>query len=62
MSEDSIKQDLERHPDLSPILDTDRNGNVVCIGWISPIFTWEDLGPEEPDWLRTGTDEKEANR
>lgn len=42
MSEDSIKQDLERHPDLSPILDTDRNGNVVCIGWISPIFTWED--------------------
>ena len=43
MSEESIKNDLELHPNLSPILDTDHDGNVVCLGWVSPIFTWEDL-------------------
>ena len=34
----TIKEDLERHPELTPLLDTDANGNVVCLGWVSPIY------------------------
>ena len=43
MSEETIKQDLEKHPELSPILDSDKDGNIVCLGWITPILTWDDL-------------------
>lgn len=38
--QDTIRQDLERHPELTPIMDTDMDGNVICIGWISPIYTF----------------------
>jgi len=51
MSEQSIKDDLERCPNLSPILDEDERGNIVCIGWVSPIFTWDDLPNFEEDVL-----------
>ena len=34
----TIKEDLERHPELTPLLDVDANGNVVCFGWVSPIY------------------------
>ena len=43
MSEESQKvlhDDLIRHPELNPILDVDRNGAVVCLGWTSPIYTF----------------------
>ena len=45
MSQESIKADLEKHPELSPILDTNAKGEVICLGWISPIFDY-DTGPE----------------
>jgi hypothetical protein len=38
--QETIKADLEQHPELTPILDTDRDGNIVCIGWTSPIYTF----------------------
>lgn len=43
MSESSIKHDLENHPELSPILESDKDGNIVCLGWISPIYDWEEI-------------------
>jgi hypothetical protein len=42
MSKSTIRQDLEEHPELSPILDISRAGEVVCLGWVTPIFTWPD--------------------
>ncbi len=50
MSEETIKQDLEKHPELAPILDADRDGNIICIGWVSPIFTWEDVPRIAEEW------------
>lgn len=34
----SIKEDLERHPELTPLLEVDADGKVVCFGWVSPIY------------------------
>ena len=34
----TIKEDLELHPELSPMLDVEANGNVVCFGWVSPVY------------------------
>ncbi len=34
----TIKEDLELYPELSPMLDVDPNGNVVCFGWVSPVY------------------------
>lgn len=43
MGKATTKQDLESHPELSPILDSDKDGNIVCIGWLSPIYDWDDI-------------------
>lgn len=32
--------DLSTHPELTPLLDMDKNGNVECFGWVSPIYTF----------------------
>ncbi len=39
--QESLRRDLERLPELTPMLDTDRDGNIVCLGWTSPIYTWD---------------------
>ena len=39
--QDTIKADLENHPELSPILEIDSCGNVACLGWTSPIYTFD---------------------
>lgn len=39
----TINEYLERHPELSPLLDVDKNGNVTCFGWVSPVYDF----PEE---------------
>ena len=34
----TIREDLEIHPELSPMIDVDTNGNVVCLGWVSQVY------------------------
>lgn len=34
----TIREDLERHPELTPMLDVDSEGKIVCFGWASPIY------------------------
>ena len=43
MSQDSIRRDLEEHLELTPILDEDRNGSIVCLGWKSPVYDWNKI-------------------
>jgi len=38
--QDTIREDLERHHELTPILETDTRGNIVCLGWVSLIYTF----------------------
>lgn len=45
-SQESMKRDLEKHPELSPLIDVDSRGNVVCFGWVSPIYEFP-VTPEE---------------
>ncbi len=47
MSNDSLRKDLEEHPELSPMLDVNREGNVVAFGWLSPVYDY--LPEEESD-------------
>jgi hypothetical protein len=44
----TVKEDLESHPELAPMLDVDSRGNVVCFGWVSPVydFSMEDLSDQ----------------
>jgi hypothetical protein len=44
---DTIADDLKRHPELNPIMDVDSHGNVVCLGWTSPIYTFDRKLPED---------------
>lgn len=37
MSQESLKLDLVDHPELTPMIDVDRDGNIVCFGWVSPV-------------------------
>ena len=37
----TLADDLVAHPDLIPLLDLDHNQNVVCFGWVSPIYTFD---------------------
>lgn len=37
-SASTLANDLAQHPELCPWLDLDHNGNVVCFGWVSPIY------------------------
>jgi hypothetical protein len=39
-NQDVTRKDLEQHPELTPILETDSHGRVICIGWTSPIYTF----------------------
>lgn len=39
--QDTIAEDLKRHPELTPILEVDSRGNVTCLGWTSPIYTFD---------------------
>jgi hypothetical protein len=39
--ESTILEDLLRHPELSPIVDVDSRGNVVCLGWTSPVYEFD---------------------
>jgi hypothetical protein len=34
----TIKEDLERHPELTPLIDMNAQGQVVCFGWVSPVY------------------------
>lgn len=52
--QDAIREDLERHSELTPIMETDTRGNIVCLGWVSPIYTFnkeflEDVLDEKGD-------------
>jgi hypothetical protein len=53
MSQDSIKRDMEEHPELTPILDEDRNGSIVCLGWKSPVYDWDKIS-DLTDLLKKG--------
>ena len=49
--QDTIAEDLKRHPGLAPILEVDSRGNVVCLGWVSPVYEFnkeflDNLGEE----------------
>jgi hypothetical protein len=41
----TLADDLSQHPELCPLLELDCSDNIVCFGWVSPIydFTFEDL-------------------
>jgi hypothetical protein len=39
--QDETLNDLIAHPELTPIVDIDSRGNVVCFGWVSPIYTFD---------------------
>lgn len=41
MKKDTIAEDLKNHPELIPLVDLDSRGNVVCFGWVSPIYTFD---------------------
>jgi len=41
-SASTLADDLVAHPDLIPLLDLDHNGNVVCFGWVSPIYEFHE--------------------
>jgi hypothetical protein len=49
-SASTLADDLVAHPDLIPLLDLDHNQNVVCFGWVSPVYTFDKsiLDPPEP--------------
>ena len=61
MSEESVRVDLENHTELAPLLDVDKEGRVVCFGWVSPIYGYlreEDLlnsAQEEGGWRESQT-------
>ena len=40
-------QDLLNHPDLIPLLDLDAHGNVVCFGWVSPVYYFPSEGIDD---------------
>lgn len=42
-AQEVTRRDLEEHPELTPLLDVDKDGNVTCFGWKSPVYSW----PEE---------------
>ena len=49
MSEESLREDLERHPELTPLLDVNSRGEIECFGWVSPIYDYpKDLLPPSP--------------
>jgi hypothetical protein len=54
--QDTIREELERHPELTPIMETDTRGNIVCLGWVSPIYTFNREFLE--DMPKEGNDEK----
>ena len=37
-SASTLANDLAQHPELCPLLDLDAHNNVVCFGWVSPIY------------------------
>jgi len=41
VNEDLLKQELEQHPDLAPMMDVDEAGRVVCYGWTTPVHFYE---------------------
>jgi len=40
-SASTLADDLVAHPDLIPLLDLDAHNNVVCFGWVSPIYEFD---------------------
>ena len=53
MLRDSIRRDLEDHPELTPIIYEDRNGSIVCLGWKSPVYDWDKIS-DLTDLLKKG--------
>jgi hypothetical protein len=54
VSEESLRKDLEEHPELSPLLDVAPDGRIECFGWVSPIYDFpsellEEKGSEQND-------------
>jgi len=37
----SIFDDLVNHPELVPCLEQDSRGNIVCFGWVSPVYYFD---------------------
>ena len=37
----TLAEDLILHPELTPLLELDQNQNLVCFGWVSPIYTFD---------------------
>jgi hypothetical protein len=48
-SASTLADDLAQHPELCPLLDLDHNGNVVCFGWVSPIYEFDKSIFEAPE-------------
>ena len=40
-SPSTLADDLVAHPDLIPLLHLAPDGNVVCFGWVSPIYEFD---------------------
>lgn len=40
-SASTLADDLVEHSDLIPLLDLDFQSNVVCFGWVSPIYEFD---------------------
>lgn len=36
--QEEMRRDLEDHPELTPLLEINAAGEVVCFGWVSPIY------------------------
>ena len=53
MSRETLENDMNEHPELTPILDTDRRGAVICLGWKSPIYDWNKIS-DVADLLESG--------
>ena len=53
MSKETLENDMNEHPELTPILDTDRRGAVICLGWKSPIYDWNKIS-DVADLLESG--------
>lgn len=48
----TIYEDLERHPELTPMLHEELDGRITCLGWVSPIYEFPKSILEE---LRDGS-------
>ena len=49
MSQETLRKELEDHPELSPLLDVAPDGRVECFGWVSPIYEFSKEDLEEAD-------------